>query len=75
MAIHYNKVLNPQQCEEMHKFLILLKTCYKKANQLEIKPDIEKYMKEYRGYKTTEQNRKANRESVRKRRERMKNNV
>lgn len=64
---HYSKALKPEQCEEMHKFLSILSTGARMAHEQGTRPDITAYINEWRGYKTTDSERKANREYMRRR--------
>lgn len=62
VGIHYSKVLNPKQCEEMHRFLSILSTYDRQAREKGVKLNIGRQLKEYRGYKTTEKQRAGKRE-------------
>ena len=66
---HYSRDLTPAQALEMHKFLVTLLRFDKIARDNGVKPDLSRFMGEWRGYVTSYEDRKLVREWHRRKKE------
>jgi UV DNA damage repair endonuclease len=67
--MNYTQALNSNQAEVMREFLTALSHYSRIAEGMNIKPDVDRFMNEWRGYKGSEKQRIWSRESYRRRKQ------
>lgn len=62
MSVNYREVLDPRQANEMFRFLHLITWAWNEATEVGVKPNLEDFIKEWRGIPTTEEEKRKRRQ-------------